>query len=750
MRRISDPLLFGLCLTATLLGLLVVFDAGYARALAKDGGMVPREFMMQALFMAVSVPLGFFLGGIRPNRWERAARPIWVATLTTLGAVLVVGVSQNGARRWLGVGQASLQPAEFAKLAAILYLAACLRGRKSWQEVRKPWRDGPTWLDNVAVPKFVRWWPFATVLLAAALIEVEPDLGTAAILATTAFLIFLPGRVSKGSLVIGVVGVAFLGTFLVCKEPYRIQRFLDHPHRWESGVADDGGYQTTQSEQGIADGGGHRGRDRSRKGEVFPPCHNDRLHPRDGRRGDGTLGKPRRSRSLGHDRDAALRLGGEGPHGVRPSRSLRDLCLVRGPDLYELHDGERLPSRDRDSSAVLLLRRLVAARPLGGGRRRAVRRPRGRAGANARPPFRSHAPGSTFRFDAGGTGAVRLVLTGGGTGGHIYPAIEVGRLMAERGAALRYLGSRRGQEGAACARVGIPYEGFGSEPLWSLRTPKGWRAVARLARATREAKISLRTDRPDAVFSTGGYSAAPILAAARSLGVPYVVHEGNSMPGRTTRMFAPAAAAVGCTFRTTQARLPRAIRTGHPIRAELRAAAAHRRETPLVVVVGGSQGARFLNEGVPFAARGIDGLSWLHATGRAQYDEFRDRAFTDYEIVPYIEADRLAEAYAHARLAVGRSGSTLAEFAAFRLPSVLVPLPASADDHQRLNAREFESMGAAIVVEQAGGDLAGAIRSWTEDDIRRERARRALAEWDVPDATARLADIIERSVRRDA
>lgn len=341
---------------------------------------------------------------------------------------------------------------------------------------------------------------------------------------------------------------------------------------------------------------------------------------------------------------------------------------------------------------------------------------------------------------------MRLVLTGGGTGGHIYPALEVGRLAAERGASLRYLGSLRGQEGALAARVGIPYQGFGSEPLWSLKTPKGWRAAARLVRATRDAKRALRTDRPDAVFSTGGYSAAPVVAAARSLGVPYVVHEGNSIPGRTTRMFAPAAAAVCCTFRTTEARLPRAVRTGHPIRRELREAASHREETPLVVVVGGSQGARFLNEGVPPAARTIPSLRWLHATGPANYGEFKDRAFEGYEIVPFIEADRLAHAYAHARLAVARSGSTLAEFAAFRLPSVLVPLPSSADDHQRVNAREFEAMGAATLVEQDGGDLEGAIRAW-QDEPRRKAAHCALAEWDVPDATARLVSIIEGAAK---
>ena len=255
MKRISDPLLFGLCLCATLLGLFVVFDAGYARSLAKDGGMVPREFTMQIVFLAISIPLGLHLGGIRPERWERAAKPLWLATILALAAVLVIGVTQNGARRWLGVGSFSIQPAEFAKLAAILYLAACLKGRKAWAEVRRPVRDVPSWLDNVAVPKVQRWFPFLTVLVAAALIEIEPDLGTAAVLVATAYLLLLPGRVSRGSLVLGVATFAFAGTFLVLKQPYRVERFINHPHRWEAGVADDAGYQTTQSEQGMADGG---------------------------------------------------------------------------------------------------------------------------------------------------------------------------------------------------------------------------------------------------------------------------------------------------------------------------------------------------------------------------------------------------------------------------------------------------------------------------------------------------------------
>lgn len=167
-------------------------------------------------------------------------------------------------------------------------------------------------------------------------------------------------------------------------------------------------------------------------------------------------------------------------------------------------------------------------------------------------------------------------------------------------------------------------------------------------------------------------------------------------------------------------------------------------------MVGGSQGARYLNENAPRVVREVSGLRWLHATGTKGFDEFKGNAFEGYEIVPYLEADQIADAYAHARLVVGRSGSTLAEFAAFRLPSVLVPLPSSADDHQLVNAREFVAMGAAILCEQERGDLVGAVRAWATDEPRREAAKTALAEWDVPDATERLATIIEEAARKHA
>lgn len=351
---------------------------------------------------------------------------------------------------------------------------------------------------------------------------------------------------------------------------------------------------------------------------------------------------------------------------------------------------------------------------------------------------------------------MKLIVTGGGTGGHVYPALEVARLAAERGATLHYFGSLRGQEGEACRVRGIPFQGFSSAPLYSLKTPRGWQSLIGLMRASLGAYASMRSLRPDTVFSSGGYSAAPVLWAARRLGVPMVLLESNSVPGRTTRMFLPTAKAFGYVFRHTDGFSwgGRGVRTGQPVRAALREAATSRSPDgePLVLVVGGSQGSAFLNENVPKAAASLPGVRFVHATGRAHFDavsaavaplELGDR----YRLVPFMEQEELLGVYRRATLAVGRSGGTLAEFAAFRLPSVLVPLPQSADDHQLENAREFAGMGAATLCEQPSADLAAQIERWVSDASARERAATALADWDLPDATTRLVELIENAPR---
>lgn len=347
---------------------------------------------------------------------------------------------------------------------------------------------------------------------------------------------------------------------------------------------------------------------------------------------------------------------------------------------------------------------------------------------------------------------MKLVVTGGGTGGHVYPALEIALSGRDAGWEVLYLGSLRGQEGAACARAGIAFEGFASQPLYSLRTPRGWKASVAILRASVLAKRSIRAFAPDALLSTGGYSSAPVMTAARSLRRPYVVHEQNSVPGRTNRMIAKGAACVATTFHTAERAFigARVVRTGLPVRSELRAAAADVRAESHVLVVGGSQGAGPINAAAPGVADRLGG-DWVHVAGASQADATRAAVegaglAGRYTVHAFLESDAMASAYAGASVAIARGGAgTLAELAAFGIPSVIVPFPLAFADHQRHNAEEFAALGAATCVPQdmLGVDtLFEAAKAWLEDPARRQTAQKALKEWDVPDASQRILGLL--------
>lgn len=361
---------------------------------------------------------------------------------------------------------------------------------------------------------------------------------------------------------------------------------------------------------------------------------------------------------------------------------------------------------------------------------------------------------------------MKLVITGGGTGGHIYPALEVAR--AASGMEIQYFGSLRGQEGKASAARGIPFTGFPSEPLWSLKTLAGWRGLLSLQRSRGMARRAFRAERPDVVFSTGGYSAGPVVAAARDLGIPYVIHSADSVPARSSAMFAEKAASFTCVFRATERFLTtrKVIRTGQPIRYDLRKASLEAKVDgePTVLVIGGSQGSEFLNQAVPrAAATGRFKGRVIHATGRDHFEKTKSRLSdlglgADYEIHPYLETEALVQAYRAASVVVARAGGTLAEIAMFGLPSVLIPLPSSASDHQLENAREFEAMSAATVMWQpedrrqpaplaTPGGLADAIALWLGDATKREAASHNLKSWDIPGAADWIVRLIQEAAQ---
>jgi UDP-N-acetylglucosamine--N-acetylmuramyl-(pentapeptide) pyrophosphoryl-undecaprenol N-acetylglucosamine transferase len=357
---------------------------------------------------------------------------------------------------------------------------------------------------------------------------------------------------------------------------------------------------------------------------------------------------------------------------------------------------------------------------------------------------------------------VRLLFTGGGTGGHVYPALECALGAKARGHEVQYWGSLRGQESAACGRVEMAFQGFESGPVYRLSSLRGIKSLLTLMKSTNAVVREMEGMGVDGVFATGGYAAAPVLNAARKLKVPLVVHEQNTEPGRTNLIMSRYAKVVCTAFHGSARHFSqdKVRRVGMPIRRELRESAGQGRLLqsgsgfPQVLVMGGSQGSQALNDmALSTAVRmGAEKVRWMHLTGLSHFESTMsslDRlgVKSGYEIKSYLHAQEMADALFGCDVAVCRSGAgTMAELAAFRKPAVLVPYPAAFHDHQFFNAKEFADMGAAEIIRQEDLDSSGLesrILSWLYDTDKQAVAREKLAEWDVPDAVERILDIIE-------
>jgi UDP-N-acetylglucosamine--N-acetylmuramyl-(pentapeptide) pyrophosphoryl-undecaprenol N-acetylglucosamine transferase len=304
-----------------------------------------------------------------------------------------------------------------------------------------------------------------------------------------------------------------------------------------------------------------------------------------------------------------------------------------------------------------------------------------------------------------------LILTGGGTGGHYFPAVALaeGARVRWSDRPIVFVGARRGIEARELPASGWPFllldvEGMvGRSPARMVRSAWVlWRAVAHL-------KHLWRRERPAAVIGTGGYGAAPALLAARRLGIPYFLHESNAAPGALVKLVAPKARRVWCGMEAVRALLPKADCrvVGTPVReAFLRPfQSAASLEAPFrLLALGGSGGARALNEALlqigPALLASHPEWELLHQVGPAEVARLKDLPrHPRHELVPFIaEMDRAMES---ASLVVGRSGaSTCAELKAAGRGALLVPLPTSAGDHQRSNARAMAAEGRALVLEQ--------------------------------------------------
>ena len=358
---------------------------------------------------------------------------------------------------------------------------------------------------------------------------------------------------------------------------------------------------------------------------------------------------------------------------------------------------------------------------------------------------------------------MRLLIAGGGTGGHIYPALAVARSLRARAGApeLRWVGGHRGLERAIVPPAGIPLTRL---LLRSLRSAaRDIHLVldpVRLGLSVPQALGLLLLRRPAAIFTTGGYVAIPTLLAATVLRIPSVLWDGNVVPGRSVRFVAARATVLAVSHPETAAALghPRAYVTGTPIRAlggidvdEARERFGGRSGERILLVFGGSQAVRRINDAVLEALpRLVERVRVVHVTGEGAYatalaaretlpPDLRDR----YRPFPFLHDDMTA-ALAAADLAVGRAGaSTLAEAAAFALPTAIVPYPHAAG-HQRRNAEAFAEAGAAILVEDEDFDAERLLEvaGLLADPSRHAAMSAAARELARPNAADAVADLV--------
>jgi UDP-N-acetylglucosamine--N-acetylmuramyl-(pentapeptide) pyrophosphoryl-undecaprenol N-acetylglucosamine transferase len=368
---------------------------------------------------------------------------------------------------------------------------------------------------------------------------------------------------------------------------------------------------------------------------------------------------------------------------------------------------------------------------------------------------------------------MRLLIAGGGTGGHIYPALAVARSLRASPAEpeITWLGGHRGLEAAIVPAAGIPMRRLA---LRSLRSTD--RSIhlaldpARLALSVPQATAILVRERPAAIFTTGGYVAIPIILAASALRIPVVLWEGNVIPGRSVRATARLADAVAVSNGATCAALGlppgRCFETGTPIR-ELSGidpiAARDRFGVPpggrLLLIFGGSQAVRRFNAAVAEAlTRLVERVHLIHVTGDAGYSaalagrEALPAAVRDrYRPYPFLRAE-MTEALVAADLIVGRAGSsTLAEATALGRPLVIVPYPHAAG-HQRANALPLVEAGAARLIEDDRFDAASLLEAAAilDDPVRHNAMAAASRALGRPAAAAAVADLVLAAAERRA
>ena len=357
-----------------------------------------------------------------------------------------------------------------------------------------------------------------------------------------------------------------------------------------------------------------------------------------------------------------------------------------------------------------------------------------------------------------------VVLAGGGTGGHVYPALAMGEALQRRGHSLHYYGDEGRLEGRVVPERGIPFTAIEAAQYPRAGLVSKLRFGLSLLSGVLACRRRLRADGADFVLGVGGYISAPPVLAAWSLGIPTAVHEANVTPGMANKLCARVARLVLLTYEASRPRIPGGARkelVGCPVGPQVTAGDAGAAFSkygldparPLLLVVGGSLGAATINAlGLALARMPERGFQVALVTGPRYHDAVQAELGDPPEGVALIGyEDRMPDAYAAASLVLCRAGSsTLAELTAVGLASVLVPSPNVTDNHQEGNARGLESVGAAVVVVEKDLDVAAVaeqVAALMADPTRLAAMGEAARGEARPDTVERVADLLEEVAR---
>lgn len=360
---------------------------------------------------------------------------------------------------------------------------------------------------------------------------------------------------------------------------------------------------------------------------------------------------------------------------------------------------------------------------------------------------------------------MRIIVTGGGTGGHVYPALAFISYLKKvtPSTEVLYIGTEKGLESKIVPQAGLSFETIDVQGLKRSMSPQNIKTIFKFVKSTTQAKKIIKDFRPDIVLGTGGYVSAPVIYGASRLNIPTVIHEQNSIPGMTNKFLSRFATKIAVGFQEAANYFPeeKTHFTGNPRSQEIADIDAEEAisefgmllDKKTVLIFGGSRGALKINQAMVEALPKFVGKNYqvIYASGEIYYDEFKE-VFEKYNIEPNIAIrpyiENMSEVMSNADILVSRAGATtLAEVTSLGIPSILIPSPYVTADHQTKNAEALKKSGAALIITDAeltGDKIVKQIERILDDGMMYRNMSDASMREGVLDSSVRLLKVINR------